>query len=143
MHTTPLDLPAIQRLSAAKGRGFWRSLEELAETDEFTDFLHREFPRQASEWLPNMSRRRFLQLMGASPALAVDGVQRTGKRRLCPTSTPEGSTAGQSLFFATAMPLGGYGCRWRKARCRPPHWKATPITRPAWAVRTPLPKPPF
>ncbi|MEZ4707620.1 MAG: TAT-variant-translocated molybdopterin oxidoreductase [Caldilineaceae bacterium] len=111
MHTSPLDLSAIQeRLSAAKGRGFWRSLEELAETDEFTDFLHREFPRQASEWLPDMSRRRFLQLMGASLALSGLTACNGPAEKIVPyVNAPEGSTAGQSLFFATAMPLGGYG----------------------------------
>ena len=111
MHTTPLDLPAIQeRLTAAKGRGFWRSLEELAETDEFTDFLHREFPRQASEWLPNMSRRRFLQIMGASLALAGLTACNGPAEKIVPyVSAPEEGVAGQSLFFATAMPRGGYG----------------------------------
>ena len=32
--------------------------------------LHREFPQGASEWTDNVGRRRFMQLMGASMALA-------------------------------------------------------------------------
>src|SRR5436190_5204611 len=71
MTNTRLDLAAVQaRLATAQGRDYWRSLEELAETDSFQEFLHREFPRQASEWTPAMNRRNFLKLMGASLALA-------------------------------------------------------------------------
>jgi molybdopterin-containing oxidoreductase family iron-sulfur binding subunit len=54
----------------AQGKKFWRSLDELASTDEFNDWLHREFPRQASEWLDSLSRRKFLKVMGASLAFA-------------------------------------------------------------------------
>lgn len=110
MHTTSLDLPAIQdRLAAAHGGHFWRSLEELAETNEFQEFLHREFPRQASEWLPNMSRRRFLQLMGASLALAGFTACNGPAETIVPyVNAPEESTPGESLFFATAMPVSGY-----------------------------------
>jgi MoCo/4Fe-4S cofactor protein with predicted Tat translocation signal len=51
MKKPSLDLPAVQmRLSNARGRDYWRSLDELAATEEFQDLLHREFPRQASEW---------------------------------------------------------------------------------------------
>ena len=32
--------------------------------------MHREFPKGASEWLDDVSRRGFLKLMGASMALA-------------------------------------------------------------------------
>ena len=52
------------RLDAGKskeGKQYWRSLEELAETEEFNQFLHREFPEQASEWNDPVGRRRFLK----------------------------------------------------------------------------------
>ena len=65
------DLASIRaRLSAVRGRQYWRSLEELAETPEFTSFVQREFPQHASEWLDPVGRRGFLKLMGASLALA-------------------------------------------------------------------------
>src|SRR5262245_24814428 len=65
------DLAAIrERLRAGQGPHYWRSLDELARTREFTEFLHREFPQNASEWLGDLSRRHFLKLMGASLALA-------------------------------------------------------------------------
>ena len=73
MSNEPLNLAQIrERLAGARGQQYWRSLDELAATPEFQEFIHREFPRQASEWVdPNpISRRNFLKLMGASLALA-------------------------------------------------------------------------
>ena len=66
-----LDLASARtQLDAAKGRNYWRSLEELAGTAGFEEMLHREFPRQASEWDGgDEGRRNFLKLMGASLAL--------------------------------------------------------------------------
>ncbi len=39
-----------ERLEGATGRTYWRSLEEAAETPEFEEMVHREFPQLASEW---------------------------------------------------------------------------------------------
>lgn len=86
----------------------WRSLEELASTPEFVEALEREFPQGASEWHGGeMSRRNFLQLMGASMALA--GVGLTGCRRpeafLVPfTQGVEWTIPGKFLYYATSMP---------------------------------------
>ena len=56
--TPSLDLAAIRnRLSAKRGPDYWRSLEEVADTKEFQEFLHREFPSQASQWLEPVDRR--------------------------------------------------------------------------------------
>src|SRR5437870_13067949 len=66
-----IDRAAVERqLKETNGPEYWRSLEELAGSEEFQDMLHREFPRGASEWLDAVSRRGFLKLMGASLALA-------------------------------------------------------------------------
>ena len=66
-----IDLSAIRaRLAGQQGPAFWRSLEEVAETPEFTAMLHREFPVGASEFTDPAGRRDFLRLMGASIALA-------------------------------------------------------------------------
>ena len=107
---TPSLSQIDQRLTASRGRDYWRSLEELAETPAFQDFLHREFPRQASEWQPSMSRRRFLQLMGASLALAgLSACASPPAETIVPAMRgPEQSVPGQPIFFATAMALGGY-----------------------------------
>ena len=69
MSETPavrVDLSGVRRrLDGAQGRTYWKSLEELAGTPEFLDFLHREFPSQASEFDDPKGRREFLTLMGA------------------------------------------------------------------------------
>ncbi len=111
MSDTRLDLPTIQaHLAQARGRDYWRGLEELADTPAFQEFLHREFPRQASEWTPSLSRRHFLQLMGASLALAgLTSCSSAAPEKIVPyVRAPEETVPGQPLFFATAMQLGGY-----------------------------------
>src|SRR6185295_10337508 len=97
------------RLAGLKGRTYWRSLEELADTPEFNEYLHREFPSQASEFTDPAGRREFLKLMGASLALAgVSACTRQPAEKLVPyVRQPEEIVPGRPLFFATAMPQGG------------------------------------
>ena len=99
------------KLSRTKsGPQYWRCLEELAQTDAFTEMLHREFPRQASVWPEGASRRDFLKLMTASMALA--GLSACVKQPLQPivpyVRQPNEVTLGIPLFFASAMPFGAY-----------------------------------
>ena len=69
--TQPIDIQSLRtKLKGTRGLEYWRSLEAVAETEEFKGFLHREFPQNASEWLDPVGRRGFLKLMGASLALA-------------------------------------------------------------------------
>src|SRR3982750_1032277 len=66
-----IDLDAIRRkLDSAQGPEYWRSLEEVAQTEEFQRFAENEFPNRTPDWNNPNSRRTFLQLMGASLALA-------------------------------------------------------------------------
>jgi MoCo/4Fe-4S cofactor protein with predicted Tat translocation signal len=105
------DLAAVrERLRSAAGRRYWRSLDEVAQTREFTDFLHREFPNHASEWLDGLGRRQFLKLMGASLALAgLTSCTRQPAQKIVPyVEQPEILVPGKPLYFATAMTLGGY-----------------------------------
>ena len=99
------------RLAGLEGRAYWRSLEELSETPEFRDYLHREFPVQASEFTDPAGRRQFLKLMGASLALAgVSACTRQPNEKIVPyVRQPEEIIPGRPLFYATAMPLGGFG----------------------------------
>jgi molybdopterin-containing oxidoreductase family iron-sulfur binding subunit len=109
--TTPLDLAAARdRIGSASGKQFWRSLEELASEPGFEEMLHREFPRQASEWLDPVSRRHFLSLMGASLALAgLSGCTQRPAEKIMPyVRQPEEIIPGKPLFYATAMTLAGY-----------------------------------
>jgi MoCo/4Fe-4S cofactor protein with predicted Tat translocation signal len=109
----PLDLAAIRaRLAGAEGPRFWQSLEEIARTEGFGEFLFREFPRQASEWEDDEpGRRKFLKLMGASLALAgLTACTRQPNEIIMPyVRAPEEIVPGKPLFFATAAPLSGVG----------------------------------
>src|SRR6188768_1192584 len=91
---------------------YWRSFSELAETPDFQEFLHREFPQQATEWHDPVSRRNFLKLMGASVALAGVGAgcYKHPPEKIIPyVVPPEYHVQGKPLYFATAMPFNGYG----------------------------------
>jgi molybdopterin-containing oxidoreductase family iron-sulfur binding subunit len=96
--------------NSANGRRYWRSLDELADTPEFKDWLHREFPSGASELVEDgSSRRHFLKIMSASFALAGVATLGAGCRRpeehLEPFGKqPENYTFGEAQYFATAMP---------------------------------------
>src|SRR4029453_4981045 len=105
-----MDLPAIRsRLADSGGRLYWRSLGELADTPDFREYLHREFPEQASEWNDPKGRRNFLKLMSASLALAgVGACTRQPPEHIVPyVRQPEDVVPGKPLFFASAIPLGG------------------------------------
>ncbi|HEX9370845.1 MAG TPA: TAT-variant-translocated molybdopterin oxidoreductase, partial [Roseiflexaceae bacterium] len=106
----PLDLVALRaRLEGASGRQYWRSLQELADTHEFREFLHREFPRGAAELKDAVSRRTFLKLMGASLALAgLSGCGRPQQSIVPYVRQPEEIVPGRPLFYATALTLDGY-----------------------------------
>jgi MoCo/4Fe-4S cofactor protein with predicted Tat translocation signal len=91
------------------GRRYWRSLDELADTPEFKDWLQREFPKGASEMVDGPTRRQFLKLMSASFAFAGIAVLGSGCRRpeekLEPFGKqPEDYVFGMPEYFATAMP---------------------------------------
>src|SRR5579884_2280882 len=105
------DLLAARDKLRTSGPEYWRSLEELANTPEFLERLHREFPKGASEWLEPVSRRGFLSLMGASLALAgMTGCIKQPLEEIVPyVVQPENITPGEPKFYATAFTLGGYG----------------------------------
>jgi molybdopterin-containing oxidoreductase family iron-sulfur binding subunit len=91
------------------GRTYWRSLDELAETAEFRQWVEREFPEGASEWSDPVSRRHFTKIMSASFLLAGLGFAGGGCRRpvekLEPFGKmPENYVHGVPQFYATAMP---------------------------------------
>ena len=91
------------------GKLYWRSLEEMADTEEFREFVAREFPQAAEEWDDPVERRTFLKLMGASLALAgLSGCSYQPPEKIVPyVIQPEEIVPGKALFFATAMQLGG------------------------------------
>ena len=104
-----VDLVSIQSsLASSEGKRYWRSLEEYADTPEFREYLHREFPAQASEFTDPAGRREFLKLMGASIALAgVSACTRQPEEKIIPyVRQPDQVVPGRPLFFATTMPSG-------------------------------------
>jgi MoCo/4Fe-4S cofactor protein with predicted Tat translocation signal len=88
---------------------YWRSLEELASTDEFRAFVEDEFPNRKPDWNDPASRRRFLQLMGASIALAgASACTKQPKELIVPyVRQPEEMIPGKPLFYATSMSAAG------------------------------------
>jgi len=101
--------PIKSRLAGSHGRLYWRSLGELADTPQFREYLHREFPEQASEWNDPKGRREFLKLMSASLALAgVGACTKQPTEQIVPyVKQPEDLVPGRPLFFASAIPLSG------------------------------------
>src|SRR5260370_27260237 len=129
-----LDLETVRReLREKRGPEFWRSLDELAGTPEFQELLHREFPRQASEWVEAVggeragagagadsmtaaaaaaagtSRRAFLQLSSASLALAgLTACTPQPIEKIVPyVEQPEQLVPGRPPFLATPLLQGG------------------------------------
>jgi molybdopterin-containing oxidoreductase family iron-sulfur binding subunit len=104
----PMTLEAVRReLSGTKGKKYWRSLDELANTSEFQAAVEREFPSAAQEWVDPVSRRGFLKLMGASMALAgLAGCTKQPDEPIYPyIKAPEDLILGKPMYFATAHPF--------------------------------------
>jgi MoCo/4Fe-4S cofactor protein with predicted Tat translocation signal len=100
-HVSPMSEPST-------GKKYWRSLGELENTPEFEEMLHREFPEAASEFPQGVSRRRWLQLMGASLALAGVTGCRYQKDELVPLSArPVDRIPGKPQRYATSIELAG------------------------------------
>lgn len=69
MSDVQIDFSDIRaKLANQEGPAYWRSIDQLAETEEFKLFLQREFPRQAAPIEGSFERRDFLKLLGASMA---------------------------------------------------------------------------
>ena len=96
-----------ERLAQQKGKRYWRSIEELADTPEFGELVTREFPSQASEWIDPVSRRNFLKVMGASIALAgLAGCTKQPDETIYPyVQAPEDLILGKPVYFASAFPF--------------------------------------
>ena len=104
----PMTLDEVRaELKAVKGKKYWRSLDELANTEEFQAAVEREFPAAAQEWIDPTSRRSFLKLMGASMALAgLAGCTKQPDEPIYPyVKAPEDLILGKPMYFATAHPF--------------------------------------
>ncbi|SVD40144.1 uncharacterized protein METZ01_LOCUS392998, partial [marine metagenome] len=107
-----IDISTIRSdLGAWQGQDYWRSLDNLAQTDEFAAMVQREFPEQASELNDPVSRRNFLKLMSASLALGgVTGCTIQPTEKIVPqVRAPENVIPGKPQYFASTVSLGGIG----------------------------------
>jgi MoCo/4Fe-4S cofactor protein with predicted Tat translocation signal len=98
------------RLKDGKGREFWRSLDELAGSEAFQEYLQQEFPRQAS-LAGAMNRRDFLKILGASLVLAgLSACAPMPAEKILPYAVaPEAVVPGNPVYFASTLTLDGYG----------------------------------
>ena len=100
-----------KELNEIHGREYWRSLDDLADTPGFRNWLEREFPEGAS-LIDGVQRRGFLKIMAASFGLA--GLGMTGCRRpehaiLPHGKSPEELIPGIPAFYSTSRPTStGY-----------------------------------
>ena len=96
------------QLTSGTGKKYWRSLGELADTENFRTWVHREFPEGASEMLDTASRRTLLKLMGASFGLAGLTACRRPEHNILPMSKGiEGYIPGKAYYYATAFSHAG------------------------------------
>ena len=89
---------------------YWRSLDELAEKPAFRDWMSREFPAAGSELPDSVSRRRWMQLMGASLAFGGMVGCRWEVEEFAPfTVRPQNRTPGEKQYFSSTWELAGTG----------------------------------
>tara|TARA_B100001123_G_scaffold451327_1_gene631312 strand:- start:65964 stop:69338 length:3375 start_codon:yes stop_codon:yes gene_type:complete len=88
------------------GRRYWKSLDELAQTPNFRQWVEREFPQGASE-LDGSNRRHFLKIMAASfgvAGLGLSGCRRPEQYILPHSKQPELDIPGVPINYATSFP---------------------------------------
>ncbi len=91
-----------------QNKKYFRSLGDLEGSPEFDQFLQREFPMAASEFPEGVSRRRWLQLMGASLAFGGAAGCRYQREEFAEfVVKPEGRVAGLPEYFATNFEWAG------------------------------------
>ncbi len=103
-----IDISSIRaHLEKDGGSRFWRSMDQLAETEEYKEFSQHEFPRDPiKDPSYGLSRRNLLKLMAASAGLAgLTACTRLPIEHIAPYVHPaEEFVPGKPLFYATAMP---------------------------------------
>jgi molybdopterin-containing oxidoreductase family iron-sulfur binding subunit len=99
-----------EKLAAGRGPAFWRTLEEAAESDALQEYVEQEFPGLSGQIPQGVDRRSLLKVMAASLAMAgAAACTRQPPEFIAPyVRQPENVIPGVPLFYATAMPTGGY-----------------------------------
>ena len=91
------------------GRTYWRSLEERLHGETALPHRDQEFPPGAFDAPKGFARRDFLQLMGASVALAglTACTEKPVEKLVTYTKVPDGLVPGNPLHYATAVVQNG------------------------------------
>ena len=105
---------ALQKMRAElegkRGQEYWRSLDEVSQSPEFSAWFEDEFPNRKD--LLTLDRRTLLKFAGASLALAglsgCRGVFLPEEKLVPYVKAPEELVPGKALFYASAVTLAGY-----------------------------------
>src|ERR1700730_12151437 len=93
--------------ASVTGPKYWRSLDQLADTPEFRDWVSKEFPG-GTEILDGQSRRNVLKVMAASFGLAgLAACRRPGGPLFPDSHGVEDLIPGQAYFYSTVVSLAG------------------------------------
>ncbi|MBT3448837.1 MAG: TAT-variant-translocated molybdopterin oxidoreductase [Bacteroidetes Order II. Incertae sedis bacterium] len=106
-----IELPVIENSESNEDTPrsrYWRSLSEQQNTAEFQRVAGEEFIPGASDAPGGATRRQFMQLMGASMAMAGLTACRRPVETILPfAQMPEDMVPGVPVQYATAMPFRG------------------------------------
>jgi MoCo/4Fe-4S cofactor protein with predicted Tat translocation signal len=92
-----------------ESKQYWRSLKDRAHDPEIQSFMEKEFQRVDVSDMDGVDRRRFMQVMGASVALASAAACHWDKKTILPfVNRPEDSVPGVAKRYTTAFELGGF-----------------------------------
>ncbi|WP_375761652.1 TAT-variant-translocated molybdopterin oxidoreductase [Corallococcus exercitus] len=106
-HASTRAVPA----EGAYGKTYWLGLEEKLATPEFLEETRPEFPVGADLPPTGFARREFMQLLGASLALAgatACSTRPQDERLVAYTKTPPEVAPGNPLHYASGMTLAGH-----------------------------------
>ena len=106
-----IELPVLEKGATDAGNPrerYWRSIAQLQNLPELDAAMREELIPGANERPGGATRRQFLQIMGASMAMAgLAACRRPIEKTLPYTRQPEEIIPGIPLFYATAMPFRG------------------------------------
>ncbi|MEZ6017941.1 MAG: TAT-variant-translocated molybdopterin oxidoreductase [Planctomycetota bacterium] len=107
-HSSADTLEVAAPSASAARPSVWRSLAEFDGDAEVAAFAKREFPTDDFDRLESPDRRRFMQILGASAALAGASSCRWEREEIVPHAIrPEDAPPGQRTVFSTVMDLAG------------------------------------
>jgi MoCo/4Fe-4S cofactor protein with predicted Tat translocation signal len=86
---------------------YWRSKDQLEDSPEYRKFLETEFPDEHTEKSGTVSRRGFINTVGATLAFAgIAGCRRPIEKIVPYVDAPENLVLGEPEFYATSIPFG-------------------------------------